>query len=164
MMGSKLGLDSVDKDDAEMIHELEKVMTAARVDMTIFFQMLIDLPLQVASNEDIVRHFQESFYETLQDEAMFCAFIRKYALRIERNKISRETSLATMRSSSPRFILRNYLLHQAIEELENGNRDLFDKLQEAMKEPYSRKHDAFFAKRPGWAEQKAGCSMLSCSS
>lgn len=164
MMGSKLGLDSVDKDDAEMIHELEKVMTAARVDMTIFFQMLIDLPLQVASNEDIVRHFQESFYETLQDEAMFCAFIRKYALRIERNKISRETSQATMRSSSPRFILRNYLLHQAIEELENGNRDLFDKLQEAMKEPYSRKHDAFFAKRPGWAEQKAGCSMLSCSS
>lgn len=164
MMGSKLGFDSVDKEDAAMIHELEKLMTATRVDMTLFFQLLIDLPLQVASNEAIIGHFQESFYETPPDDAIFGDFIRKYIARIRRNKISRETSIATMRRSSPRFILRNYLLHQAIEELEAGNPALFEKLQQAMKEPYSNKFDAFFAKRPGWAAQKAGCSMLSCSS
>jgi uncharacterized protein YdiU (UPF0061 family) len=56
------------------------------------------------------------------------------------------------------------LLHQAIEGLENGDDTLFVKLQQAMKEPYSTKHDEFFAKRPSWATQKAGCSMLSCSS
>ena len=164
MMGSKLGFDSVDKDDAAFIHELEKGMAATRVDMTIFFQLLTGLPVDLESNEEIILHFQESFYEAPQDAPMFCDLIRKYIARIQRNKISRETSLATMRSSSPRFILRNYLLHQAIEDLENGNPALFEKLQEALKEPYSRKHDAFFAKRPAWAEQKAGCSMLSCSS
>jgi uncharacterized protein YdiU (UPF0061 family) len=69
-----------------------------------------------------------------------------------------------MREANPRFILRNYLLHQAIQELQNGEDTLFVKLQEAVKEPYSTKFDAFFAKRPDWASQKAGCSMLSCSS
>jgi uncharacterized protein YdiU (UPF0061 family) len=132
--------------------------------MTIFFQLLIDLPLTAETNEEIIRHFRESFYAPVPDEDQFCNFIRGYTARIRRNKISRESSIATMRRTSPRFILRNYLLHQAIEDLQNGNGELFEKLQQAMKEPYSRKHDAFFAKRPEWAEQKAGCSMLSCSS
>jgi hypothetical protein len=56
------------------------------------------------------------------------------------------------------------MLHQAIEDLEKGDNKLFEKLQEAMKEPYSTKFDEFFAKQPLWATQKAGCSMLSCSS
>jgi len=54
-----------------------------------------------------------------------------------------------MRANNPRFILRNYLLHQAIEDLEKGNENLFVKLQEAMKAPYSNQFDEFFAKRPG---------------
>jgi uncharacterized protein YdiU (UPF0061 family) len=69
-----------------------------------------------------------------------------------------------MRESNPRFILRNYLLHQAIEEMERGEEGLFLKLQQAIKEPYSTNFDEFFAKRPDWASKKAGCSMLSCSS
>jgi uncharacterized protein YdiU (UPF0061 family) len=69
-----------------------------------------------------------------------------------------------MKATSPRFILRNYLLHKAIEDLEKGDDTLFLKLQNAIKEPYSGKFDEFFEKRPSWASQKAGCSMLSCSS
>jgi uncharacterized protein YdiU (UPF0061 family) len=69
-----------------------------------------------------------------------------------------------MRAANPRFILRNYLLHQAIEELEKGENTLFLQLMEAMKEPYSNQFDQFLVKRPDWASQKAGCSMLSCSS
>ena len=87
-----------------------------------------------------------------------------YIKRIKQNTIEREESLKRMREHNPRFILRNYLLHQAIEELQNGNDGLFLKLQQAMKEPYSKKWDEFFIKRPDWATQKAGCSMLSCSS
>ena len=53
---------------------------------------------------------------------------------------------------------------ESIEDLEKGDDKLFVKLQQAMKEPYSKNFDQFFVKRPGWASQKAGCSMLSCSS
>jgi hypothetical protein len=48
--------------------------------------------------------------------------------------------------------------------MQKGDDKLFVKLQDAMKEPYSNKFDEFFVKRPSWATQKAGCSMLSCSS
>jgi uncharacterized protein YdiU (UPF0061 family) len=69
-----------------------------------------------------------------------------------------------MKENNPSFILRNYLLHQAIEELERGETALFQKLQNAMKTPYAETNDEFLVKRPDWASQKAGCSMLSCSS
>ena len=164
MMGNKLGLDEVHPEDADMIHEVEKIMTATRVDMTLVFQLLIGLPARLPDNEGILNHFRESFYTAPADVASFCQWIRGYNSRLSSNKIPREASIKKMQDSSPRFILRNYLLHQAIEALENGDPGPFEKLEDAMKEPYSKKHDVFFAKRPDWAAQKAGCSMLSCSS
>ena len=68
-----------------------------------------------------------------------------------------------MNRNNPKFILRNYLLHQAIEELEKGSDTLFRKLEQELKDPYSGNTE-FFTRRPDWATQKAGCSMLSCSS
>jgi uncharacterized protein YdiU (UPF0061 family) len=90
--------------------------------------------------------------------------MKTYLERIKTNTITRDEAIARMRKNNPRFILRNYLLHQSIEQLEKGDDSLFVKLQEAMKDPYSKRFDEFFAKRPDWATQKAGCSMLSCSS
>jgi uncharacterized protein YdiU (UPF0061 family) len=69
-----------------------------------------------------------------------------------------------MSLANPRFILRNYMLHEAIEKLEKEDDRLLKRLENYMKEPYSRKGDEYFMKRPDWAAQKAGCSMLSCSS
>ena len=68
-----------------------------------------------------------------------------------------------MKQANPKFILRNYLLHQAIEELEQGRDTLFRKLEQELKTPYDETTE-FFARRPDWATNKAGCSMLSCSS
>jgi uncharacterized protein YdiU (UPF0061 family) len=166
MMGGKLGLDEVRSSDVPLFVELEKMLTKLQPDMTLFYQLLIDLPLGDIAKETIVHLFKESFYKDLspEDAEGFFDWITSYAARLKGNAISREASAEQMRKSSPRFILRNYLLHQAIENLEGGDNGLFKKLEEAMKEPYSNKYDEFFKKRPSWAEQKAGCSMLSCSS
>lgn len=166
MMGRKLGLDAVREEDAALIQGLEKTLRALKPDMTIFFQLLINLPLVLPDKEAVVNHFKESFYHELSSEEAGALFdwMKTYAARIDSNTISREDSKARMRKASPRFILRNYLLHQAIEDLEQGNDSLFIQLQEALKEPYSDKWDTFFERRPAWATQKAGCSMLSCSS
>jgi uncharacterized protein YdiU (UPF0061 family) len=115
---------------------------------------------------DAVTHFQDSLYKEVSKSETddLNALVKKYSDRIKKNACSREESLSVMKQTNPRFILRNYLLHQAAEQLENGDNSLFLKLHEAMKEPYSKKHDEFFVRRPDWATQKAGCSMLSCSS
>jgi uncharacterized protein YdiU (UPF0061 family) len=166
MMGAKLGLDAIKPEDKSLFIDLEKTLRQLQPDMTIFFQSLIDLPVDVANSDGVAAHFEESFYKepSQANLELLATWITSYTARIRSNGISRQAAVERMRQANPRFILRNYLLHQAIEDLEDGNDTLFCQLQEALKVPYSNDFDEFFAKRPDWASQKAGCSMLSCSS
>jgi len=54
----------------------------------------------------------------------------------------------------------------AIEEAEKGSTSLLNSLFTLLQSPYDDQpeHEKWFARRPDWAKQKAGCSMLSCSS
>lgn len=54
----------------------------------------------------------------------------------------------------------------AIEEAEKGNYTLIEELYQLIKKPYSEQvaQEKWFVKRPEWARNKVGCSMLSCSS
>ena len=166
MMGNKLGLDSVKDSDFDFINRIEQMLSSVEPDMTIFYQLLAELKSDQTTDEAIVEHFNEAFYKELSSEARtsFLHAIKAWRERVAANSISGEESLKKMAQNNPRYILRNYLLHKAIEELERGENQLFRRLQLAMKNPYSRDFDEFFMKRPEWATQKAGCSMLSCSS
>lgn len=166
MMGNKLGLDKVTEEDSNLITQWESTLSKINPDMTIFYQLLINLPLELQDEDAVAKHFNESFYKELSGEESKDLYnlTKLYMDRMRTNTCSREDSVGRMRKHNPRFILRNYLLHQAIEELEKGTDKLFLKLQEAIKDPYSNKFDVFFVKRPSWASKKAGCSMLSCSS
>ncbi|MBS7566694.1 YdiU family protein [Mucilaginibacter sp. Bleaf8] len=166
MMAGKLGLDQVRDEDVYLFQEFEKVLSAIQPDMTIFYQLLIELPLDAKSESDITAHFQDSLYDELtSDQGMqLQGVINRYQIRRKANTCTEDDVQTLMRRSNPRFILRNYLLHQAIEELEKGKNELFLKLQEAIKDPYAKRFDEFFEIRPGWAAEQAGCSMLSCSS
>jgi uncharacterized protein YdiU (UPF0061 family) len=166
MMGNKLGLDEVRDSDYELINRLEQMLASVEPDMTIFYQLLAELNTKQVTDEGILQHFKEAFYKEPSSDAQvnFVQTIRRWIERIGQNNLPKEDSLKKMASSNPRFILRNYLLHKAIEELEQGDNQLFLKLQRAIKNPYSGAFDEFFVKRPEWATRKAGCSMLSCSS
>ena len=166
MMSGKLGLKSLGSADKDFITSFDKMMAAVKPDMTIFYQLLIDLPMEDLDEEKIVSHFSESFYVEPESEqrAALTESIQSYIKRVQADALSPAERQQKMRAANPRFILRNYLLHQAIEELEKGENTLFQQLQEAMKDPYSNQFDQFLRKRPDWASQKAGCSMLSCSS
>jgi len=166
MMGNKLGLDKVRVPDVDLIKDFEKMLSTLKPDMTIFYRRLMEIPSSVENVEEVISHFTDSFYtapDAFKAESLF-HLMDSYQLRLKANTGSREESLMRMKAANPYFIPRNYLLHQAIEALGNGDNDLFIKLQQAIKEPCSDKYAEFFAKRPNWANAKAGCSMLSCSS
>ncbi|MBC8034293.1 MAG: YdiU family protein [Chitinophagaceae bacterium] len=166
MMADKLGLDSLRPEDSSLISMIEKAMIAIKPDMTIFYQLLITLPSALSDANEIIDCFKESFYKEPSAEAseLLVLFVRQYLERMKTNTCSREESERKMRASNPRFVLRNYLLHEAIQDLGRGNNTLFLRLQEAIRNPYSDRFDQFFVRRPDWAGQAAGCSMLSCSS
>ena len=160
MMAGKLGLDEVRDDDIAFILEWNKMLDNLHPDMTIFYQLLASM------DAPSVEHFNDSFYDALNEDEQLILMkvLTQYHQRINTNHINKVASQEKMKLSNPRFILRNYLLQQAIEFLQNGDDSLFNKLQIAIKSPYSNANDLFFVKRPDWAKQKAGCSMLSCSS
>lgn len=166
MMAKKLGIDRVKEQDIPLIDRFDKMLADLKPDMTIFYQLLQTLPLDIENEQQVLSHFKDSFYEEPNASEQISLFdlMETYITRIGLNNGSREKSLELMKKTNPRFILRNYLLHQAIEDLEHGKPQLFDELQQAIREPYSDKFDRFVQKRPDWASDKAGCSMLSCSS
>src|SRR5690606_6984701 len=91
-------------------------------------------------------------------------FVELWKMRIASNSISKAESLKKMKRSNPQFILRNYQLYEAIEAAEKEDFSLCSKLYEALKRPYENVYPELQKKRPKWAENKPGCSMLSCSS
>ena len=165
MMSRKLGFDRLRPGDGELIQRIEHMLATLKPDMTTFYQLLIELPLEV-DQQSVLQHFQPSFYGTPDREQaeLFENVIGKYLGRSVANSIGLQQRNAMMEHANPRIVLRNYQLHEAIEDLQKGDPGKFNKLEQALKEPYSRNHDELFAKRPDWAVSKAGCSMLSCSS
>ena len=53
-----------------------------------------------------------------------------------------------------------------IDQAEMGDYDLLHEVFNLIKSPYSEQSslEKWYAKRPDWAKDKVGCSMLSCSS
>lgn len=166
MMASKLGLADIREEDKKLIDDFEETLSLLKPDMTIFYQLLITLPAAVNDQDSLIGYFGPALYNLPASEAAEKLYltVTAYQNRLKLNPITAEESQALMRANNPRFILRNYLLHQAITELEAGNNMPFLKLKDAMKDPYSDKHEEFFKLRPDWAMDQPGSSTLSCSS
>lgn len=166
MMSQKLGLDGSYKNDRDLINQLISALDELQPDMTIFYRLLMELTYEQLDSETILAHFSPAFYRYPKNAGAttFINWIQQYHIRRNQNKLPKEHSYNRMAAVNPYFIPRNYLLHQAIEDLEAGDNTLFKKIEAAIANPYTPSATVFLKKRPDWATNKAGCSMLSCSS
>lgn len=190
MMAQKLGLSAgalAHPQFIELLDGLEGLLCCQPIDMTIFYRCLIEFacgnepdntPVDTslagiiapavyppetagASSDDARGELdEENLFLFNSWEALYRQFLRTSAFKpIDRR--------ATMSAANPAFVLRNYLVQQAIDLLEQGDRSEFDSLQRLLRQPYdilSAADKRFAARRPEWANNRAGCSMLSCSS
>jgi uncharacterized protein YdiU (UPF0061 family) len=92
---------------------------------------------------------------------------RRYADHVRAEGVSQDERAARMNAVNPLYVPRNYLVQEVIEATERGDGgaalgDLMDVLRRPYDVQPGREH--FAGKRPEWARDRPGCSMLSCSS
>ena len=166
MMKSKLGLFSSDENDVELVKNLEDTLQLVETDMTIFFRNLSNFSDE-NSGFDLIKN---SFYdlENISDDVKnkWNNWFTKYAERLQFDRISSEERKQKMDAVNPKYVLRNYMSQMTIDEADKGNYTLIDELFQLLKNPYAEQleNEKWSEKRPEWARNKVGCSMLSCSS
>lgn len=165
MWADKLGLSSMTEIDRAAVERLQGLLARAEVDMTIFFRELAQLDVSAPSIDVVADAFYTDEARTRHGEAL-TAWLEAYAARVLQDDLAAAERIARMNAANPRFVLRNYLAQEAIDAAEAGDVSRVEDLLDVMRRPYEEQpgREHFAAKRPDWARQKAGCSMLSCSS
>lgn len=170
---AKLGLRSFDDAAATLCERLYGLLAQGEIDMTLFFRRLAHWPLSeptAAMSTPFAAFFAAACYDTTraqQVDAEFTAWLRGYAALARQQGVSDDAvRRAGMDAVNPLYVPRNYLAQQAIDAAHAGDLGELEMLFDTLRTPYVEQagRERFAARRPDWARQKAGCSMLSCSS
>lgn len=176
MMLKKLGLTRWDEDEDRFLsEEVFVLLSMVETDMTIFFRKLADIDFDPSlSPQERRAPLEPAYYSPLLREPDYFKtldrFLDRLGARVVRDLAesgrSPEERRQAMRRSNPKYIFRNYMAQLAIDRAETGDPSLVQELLELLRRPYDEQpeHEEWAARRPDWARNRAGCSMLSCSS
>lgn len=164
VFANKFGIDQWSDEHGDIVDAAFQMMNDAEIDMTIFFRTL--------ATAQGVDDFQDAFYlegQWTQQRENFATWFARYRALVAAESTSAalaEKRMQRMNAANPRYVLRNYLAQEAIDAAHQSDYKKLHVLMDVMRRPYDEQpgREAFAAKRPDWARQKAGCSMLSCSS
>ncbi len=157
MWSDKLGLDKFRNEDEDMIRNLNELLQQVETDMTIFFRLLSSI------ESPNVEYLSSAFYdqETIPKKE-WNEWLNTWWSRVDGKPRSQ-----IMNKSNPKYVLRNWMAQLAIDAAEKGNFAVCESLQNLLTDPYAEQlehEEEWFQKRPEWARNRVGCSMLSCSS
>ena len=169
MMQNKLGLQDKLDDDLFLVNRLTELLEKVETDMTIFFRNLSNVNKENSVSESFDK-IKDAFYnekdlnETILKD--WHDWFEIYNFRINEQRESDLERKDKMNAVNPKYVLRNYMTQLCIDDADKGDYSLLNELFEMLKKPYDEQLDLqkWFAKRPDWARDKVGCSMLSCSS
>jgi uncharacterized protein YdiU (UPF0061 family) len=164
-IAAKLGLAECRDEDTALMQSLHALMAQAEVDMTLWFRGLSDIDPDAPT----LAPMDEAFYDASKRrdvEPALDDWLKRYAVRLANDPQTVTQRRERMRAANPRYVLRNYLVPNAIDRAHAGDAAGILELLDVMRRPYDDQpgREVFARKRPDWARHKAGCSMLSCSS
>ena len=176
MMLGKLGLDVIagqTETDTALTNDILDVLYPVETDMTILYRRLAVLPLDGTPDkldDSVLDALSDAYYLPAQLTEDYRAtaidWLQRYRTRMRLEGISDLERRQRMDAVNPKYVLRNYMAQLAIDKADQGDYSLISELLELLRHPYDEQpnHEEFAGKRPDWARERAGCSMLSCSS
>lgn len=161
----KLGLARLEEDDAPLLQDLLALLQDFEADMTLFYRALGERDADAPPDAALL----DAFYGDAAAERAgpaLAAWLRRYAARVARDPLDPTRRRERMRQANPRYVPRNWLLQEAIDAATAGDLAPLHALQDVLRRPCEDQpgREAYARKRPDWARERAGCSMLSCSS
>jgi serine/tyrosine/threonine adenylyltransferase len=178
MFAAKLGLEAVRIDDDPdapgtgrwLVDELLRLLRTTPTDMTLFYRALADVPVDEGAEDGaLLGPIEAAYYEVERPptvRARTLSWLRLLGERVRADGTDLDARRERMNAANPRYVLRNYLAQLAIDEAERGDPTMVHDLLHVMRDPYADQpgRERFAEKRPDWAKDRPGCSMLSCSS
>ena len=176
MMMERLGWgnlpgDGMCTEDGGLVNDLFALLTRTDTDYVLFMRQLALVPVAACvSDDDLLTPLYDAWYQPeevvgeVRDDVV--QWLRRWAIRVSSGGLSQSERMARMNAVNPRFVLRNWMAQEVIDDAEQGDVSLLHELLEVLRRPYDEQpgRERFAARRPEWARNKVGCSMLSCSS
>ena len=169
MMLEKIGVFTFDKGDEKLIDDLIKNLSESEMDFTLFFRNLNRFDSK--NKENHLKLIEKDSYlsqiELDRQINSWSAWLDSYSKRLKKETISNEKKIEKMNLVNPKYVLRNWMSQLAIDKADKEDYSLINELFDLLKKPYTEQpemEEKWFTKRPDWAKEKVGCSMLSCSS
>ncbi len=131
LMLKKLGLEKEEEGDTKLINSLFTSLQDSGVDYTLFFRRLSRFDDDTKILEDIC----------VNPEGIKL-WIRDYKERLDKNSISSDQRANRMLKINPKYVLKNYILQEAIDSAQDGDFSLVNELLNIAQNPYDE-HVAF---------------------
>ncbi|MCL9776152.1 protein adenylyltransferase SelO [Vibrio methylphosphonaticus] len=151
-MRAKFGLLTKQSEDGGFFNDAFEFIERHQVDFTLFFRALSNLDKQGSIPVlDLFRRREEAEQ-----------WLEGYERRASLEPLSIGERCDGMRAVNPKYILRNYLAQQAIEEAEQGDFSMVNTLLSVLKTPYDEHPELSIlaAPPPEWGQKMT----ISCSS
>lgn len=152
LMGQKLGLEDVSVEkDLDLFKHLLGMLQALGIDYTLFFRTLSHY---TADREELLK--LGLYHQPMND------WLDSYDKRLKDNNSSISARHTQMLKTNPKYVLKNYMLQEAIDAAEVGDFSLVDDLFDIAQDPYVE-HEAF-ERWAGVTPDEFKNQKLSCSS
>ncbi|RNM07562.1 protein adenylyltransferase SelO [Dickeya undicola] len=153
LMRAKLGFDTPQAQDNDVLVGLLTLMQREQADYTHIFRLL----------SETERHSSHSpLQDVFIDRPAFDDWFSTYRQRLALESTDDAERQCRMKQANPRYVLRNYLAQQAIEQAEREDTGLLGRLHQALRQPYADQPDMadLAALPPTWGKHLE----ISCSS
>lgn len=162
---ARFGFTGLGEVEARLAREFYALLGRTEMDLCLAFRRLAELDLDQPDFAVLAEACYAPNKAAAQGPA-WAAWLTAYASLRRADARPLAMQVAAMNAVNPLYVPRNYLAQQAIDAAEAGDLSVLQQWMQVLAQPYTAQPGAerFAARRPEWARERPGCSMLSCSS